>query len=266
LLTQLVAATTGSCAITFNLDQYQYSKQLWPNVTGNIGTTLFPGSALVLNRASNTLEPCTKQLCPTSTFSNRTQQFVNYAPMYCVFRSRFFPDPTATPEALAGTRSFYQFISTMSLKSYVSPLLASLKPVVANASATNGTNATTPTPNYGFNPKPLLDYGYNLNDSISFVPAFLAGYTHKNQLQDITLPGASYFRWVLHPHTSTYGSDFHRQCVSRMRQSAAQPGWTLRKFAARLRGSQKHVACADAQHAQLPHPLSCNLSTVAGYV
>jgi hypothetical protein len=192
LLTRLVCCCApGSCAITFNLDQYQYSKQLWPNVTGNIGTTIFPGSARVLNRASNTLEPCTKQLCPMSVFSNRTQQLINYAPMYCVYRTRLFPELTATSEALAGTRTFFQFLLTQSYNSYVTPLLASLKPVVANTSAAN---ATTPAPNYGFNPKPLLDYGYNLNDSISFVPAFVSGYAHKNQLQDVTLPGAAYFR------------------------------------------------------------------------
>jgi hypothetical protein len=96
----------------------------------------------------------------------------------------------------------------------VAPLLAALGyKAVAATWATNtvtATNISTIAPlagsadvsalpsalaaQYGFNPQPLVDFGYHLNDSLAFVPAYLKGYTHKNQLLDMALPGAAYFR------------------------------------------------------------------------
>ena len=51
-----------------------------------------------------------------------------------------------------------------------------------------------------------LAVGYNLNDTIAFVPAFLRGYLHNNQMLDIALPGAAYFRLAKLPCPTTASS------------------------------------------------------------
>jgi hypothetical protein len=97
----------GKCAITFSTYQCRGSNKPWPNVTGNIGSALFPGSLRVLNRASNTLEPCTKQLCPTAAMSSQTKQLVNFAPLYTVYRFHYILADTATVGAMGAAYSFY---------------------------------------------------------------------------------------------------------------------------------------------------------------
>jgi hypothetical protein len=188
--------STGSCAITFNSDQYQFSKMKWTNVTGSIGATIFPGSDRVLNRSSNMLELCTVALCPLAVLSAQTKQLVNYAPTYCVLRSYFSFASTPTGEGVLGTTGFFQYLNTEAYQSYVIPLLQVIRPPTPTPAGniTSANSSAPAAPRTGYDIQPLLDFGYTLNDTLNFLPAFVRGYTHKNQLQDITLPGAAYFR------------------------------------------------------------------------
>jgi hypothetical protein len=217
----MLSALAGTCAITFNSDQYQYSPALWPNVTGNIGTAIFPGSPRVLARATNTLEPCTKELCPLAATSSRTKQLVNFAPLYTVYRNRYILADTATGDARAAVTGFFQFLAAGSTSKYIIPLLTALglqKPAAmpgaaitmhdpstntsgpgnTSAPTSTDTNSTAPplptSPQYGFNMQPLVDAGFNPDDTLSFLPAFVSAAFHRNQLQDLAIPGAAYFR------------------------------------------------------------------------
>jgi hypothetical protein len=146
----------------------------------------------VLDRAAGTLQPCTEDLCPLAVASNRTKQLVNAAPLYTVYRSKYFLAPAASTDAQAGIVAYYRFLS-LQFNSYSIPLLAALGLRPAYSEGSNSSQTST-----GVSLKPLLQAGYNAFDTLAFLPAFTSAIMHPNQLQDVALPGAAYARCALH--------------------------------------------------------------------
>jgi hypothetical protein len=196
----------GTCAVAFGFGVYQSSNAGWANVTGNIATGIFPGATRVLNRTSNTLQPCTKELCPLAVASAQTNQLVNFAPLYVVYRTQMLLAPTITGEGYKGMESLMQFMASQIPASYLTPLrkaLGLIRPP-ANAPASAAPAPPAGSPASPFNLQPLVDIGYHLADTVSFLPAAFSATTHSNQLQDIELHGAAYFRCASAP--SIHGS------------------------------------------------------------
>jgi hypothetical protein len=190
--------SAGSCAITFGMTVFRASNAGWANVTGNIGTGIFPGTTQVLDRTSNALQPCTKALYPLAVASAQTKQLVNFAPLYVVYRTQMLLAPTITGEAIAGTGSLLTFMSSRVPAAFITPLLTALGMLspATNVAASNASAPPASSPASPFNPQPLVAIGYNVGDTIAYLSAAFSGIVHSNQLQDIALPGAAYFRCV----------------------------------------------------------------------
>jgi hypothetical protein len=182
----------GTCALTFGLRVFQSSNAAWANVTGNIGTGIFPGATKVLNRTSNTLQPCTKELCPLAVASAQAQQLVNFAPLYTVYRSQMLLATAVTGEAMGGMFSLTSFMLSLIPVAYLTALAAALGSF--HPSSGPNTSASLTPSSSPFDPQPLAAIGYDVNDTLAYLPAAFSAMTHSNQLQDIALPGASYYR------------------------------------------------------------------------
>jgi hypothetical protein len=208
----IAACTTGQCAITFNTDQFLHSN--WTacgNLKGNLGTALPPGASQVLDHASNTLVPCTPQLCPYAIPSTRDNSvLVNVVPMAGQVILAYLPSLSLVLDASAAIGAFaahnallYQayieaYSEAMQLQPESSaapcPGVTDKDIAVAVQAAANQRTAIAKA-SIKFNPRPFLRLGYDLNDTVGFLQIYAEILAFKNNYKGATVPGAAYFRW-----------------------------------------------------------------------
>jgi hypothetical protein len=211
----LVPSTAGQCAITFNTDQFLHSN--WTtcgNVKGNLGTALPPGASHVLDHASDTLVPCTPDLCPYAIPCTRDgSALVNVVPMAGQVILAYLPSPSLVVDTSAGIGSFaghnallYQaYMEAYSEAMQLQPESSSAPcPGVTDASiaaavaAVANRSIAIAHPSIKFNPRPFLRLGYEMSDTVGFLQIYAEILAFKNNYKGAAVPGAAYFRFASH--------------------------------------------------------------------
>jgi hypothetical protein len=204
-------APAGKCVITFNTDQFRPSNLSSCNLKGHLGTALPPGSSVVLDRASDTLVPCTPLLCPYAIPSARDSGvLVNFVPISTPVIVTYLPDPALVVDASAALGAF-AIHNTIHYNDYRQAYAESLLPwepsasapptpgltdaaIAAAVAAVAERSTSMATPTGAINPRPLLRLGYDLNDTVEVLQIHGEILAFINTYRGSPCPGVSYFR------------------------------------------------------------------------
>jgi hypothetical protein len=177
--------TAGKCAITFNTDQFRHSNLSSCSMEGRLGTALPPGASVVLDRASDTLVPCTPDLCPYAIPSARDSSvLVNFVPMSIPVVLAYIASPTLVIDTSPALGAFASH-NTVLFRDYLQAYKAAMQPGAAAASvqafgvtddeiaaaigAVSNRNTAIAHPSVTVDPRPFLSLGFNLHDTVEFL-------------------------------------------------------------------------------------------------
>jgi hypothetical protein len=204
-------APAGRCVITFKSDQFRQSNLSSCNLKGRLGTAVPPGSSVVLDRASDTLVPCTPLLCPYAIPSARDSNvLVNFVPISTPMIVTYLPSPSLAVDNSAALGAFasrntahdqeYRQAFTDALLPRQPPASTPPEPGVSDAAIAAAVAAVAhqsiaiATPSVAINPQPFLRLGYDLRDTVAMLQPYAEMLAFNNSFRGIPCPGVSYFR------------------------------------------------------------------------
>jgi hypothetical protein len=178
---------------------------------GNLGTAVPPGSPVVLDRASDTLVPCTQLLCPYAIPSARDSNvLVNFVPISTSVIVTYLPSPSLAVDNSAALGAFasrntahdqeYRQAFTDALLPRQPPAStppepggsdAAIAAAVAAVAHRSGAIANT---SVTIDPRPFLRLGYDLRDTVAMLQPQAEMLAFNNSFRGIPCPGVSYFR------------------------------------------------------------------------
>jgi hypothetical protein len=165
----------------------------------------------VLDRASDTLVPCTPDLCPYAIPSARDSSvLVNFVPISTPVIVTYLPNPSLAVDTSAALGAFASH-NTIHHKAYrraftdamlpwqpsaSEPPIPGVSDAAIAAAVAAGANQSTTIANSSItvNPRPFLRMGYNLHDIVGVLQRYAEIAAFNNTYRGSPCPGVAYYR------------------------------------------------------------------------